>query len=174
MIHPATGSSVTFDVNAPVNEKDATIDGFEVAVQKTFGDSGFGVIANATFVDADVAFDNGSLESQFALNGLSDSANLIGFYENEKIQARIAYNWRDDFFNGVAGASSGTPGPVNVESYGQWDMSASYDVSENLTVFIEGINLTEETTRSFGRDSRQVIQAAQTGARYNFGVRYGF
>lgn len=174
LIHPATGSSVTFDVNAPVNEKDATIDGFEVAVQKTFGDSGFGVIANATFVDADVAFDNGSLDSQFALNGLSDSANLIGFYENGKIQARIAYNWRDDFFNGVAGASSGTPGPVNVESYGQWDMSASYDVGENLTVFIEGINLTEETTHSFGRDSRQVIQAAQTGARYHFGVRYGF
>lgn len=174
LIHPATGSSVTFDVTAPVNQEDATIDGFEVAVQKTFGDSGFGVIANATFVDADVEYDNGSLATQFALNGLSDSANLIGFYENEKLQARIAYNWRDDFFNGLAGASSGTPGPVNVESFGQWDFSASYDVNENLTVFIEGLNLTEETTRSFGRDSRQVIQAAQTGARYNIGVRYGF
>lgn len=173
LIHPATGSAVTFDVTAPVNEKEATIDGFEVAVQKTF-ENGFGVIANATFVDADVAFDNLSLDSQFALNGLSDSANLIGFYENEKLQARLAYNWRDDFFNGVAGASSGTPGPVNVESYGQWDMSASYDVNENLTVFIEGLNLTEETTRSYGRSTRQVIQAAQTGARYNLGVRYSF
>ena len=174
LIHPATGSAVTFDVTAPVNEENATIDGWEFAVQKTFGDSGFGIIANATLVSADVGFDNGSLDTQFALNGLSDSANLIGFYENEKIQARLAYNWRDDFYNGVAGASSGTPGPVNVESYGQWDISASYDVNDNLTVFFEGLNLTEETTRTYGRSTRQVIQAAQTGARYNLGIRYGF
>ncbi len=174
LIHPATGAPVTFDVTAPVNEKDATIDGFEVAIQKTFGDTGFGVIANATFVDANVAFNNLSLESQFALNGLSDSANLIGFFENDRVQARLAYNWRDDFYNGTAGASSGTPGPVNVEEFGQWDISIRYDLNDRATVFFEGLNLTEETTRTFGRDTRQVIQAAQTGARYNIGVRYEF
>lgn len=174
LIHPATGAPVTFDVTAPVNEKSATIDGWELAIQKTFGDSGFGVIANATFVDANVGFDNLSLESQFALNGLSDSANLIGFFENDRIQARLAYNWRDDFYNGTAGASSGTPGPVNVEAYGQWDISVRYDLNDRTTVFFEGINLTEETTRTYGRDVRQVIQAAQTGARYNIGVRYEF
>lgn len=174
LIHPATGAPVTFDVEAPVNQEDATVDGWEIAIQKTFGDSGFGVIANATFVDADVAFDDLSLDTQFVLTGLSDSANLIGFYENEKFQARLAYNWRDDFYTGGTGASSGTPGPNNIESFGQWDMSASYDVNENLTVFVEGLNLTEETTRSYGRSTRQVIRAGQTGARYNFGVRYSF
>lgn len=174
LIHPATGLPVTFDVNAPVNERDATIDGWEVAVQKTFGDTGFGIVANATFVDANVEFDNLSLDAQFALNGLSDSANLIGFYENDRWQARLAYNWRDDFFNGVAGASSGTPGPVNVEAFGQWDVSIRYDFNDRATLFVEGINLTDETTRTFGRDTRQVIQAAQTGARYNIGVRYDF
>lgn len=174
LIHPLTGVDATFDVTAPVNQEEATIDGFEVAVQKSFGDSGFGVIANATFVEADVAFDNTSLATQFVVTGLSDSANLIGFYENETFQARIAYNWRDDFYTGGLGASSGTPGPNNIESYGQWDMSASYNVNDNLTVFIEGLNLTEETTRSFGRSTRQVIKAGQTGARYNFGIRYNF
>lgn len=174
LILPATGQPATFDVTAPVNQEEATIDGFEIAIQKAFGESGFGVIANATLVDGDIAFDNLSLDTQFVLPGLSDSANLIGFYENEKLQVRVAYNWRDDFFNGTAGASSGTAGPVNVESFGQWDMSASYDINDNLTVFIEGINVTEETTRSFGRSTLQVVQAAQTGARFNFGVRYGF
>lgn len=174
LIHPATGMPVTFDVTRPENQQEASIDGFEVALQKSFGDSGFGFIVNATFVDGDVAYNNASLDTQFALLGLSDSANLIGFYENEKMQARIAYNWRDDFFNGLAGASSGTPGPINVESFGQWDFSASYDVSDNLTVFIEGLNITEETTRTFGRSTIQVVQAAQTGARYNFGLRYNF
>lgn len=174
LIHPATGSAVTFDVTAPVNQEEATIDGWEVAVQKSFGDSGFGVIANATFVEADVAFDNLSLDTQFVVTGLSDSANLIGYFENEKFQARLAYNWRDDFYAGGTGASSGTPGPNNIESYGQWDMSASYNVSDKLTLFVEGLNLTEETTRSFGRSTRQVIRAGQSGARYNFGVRYNF
>ena len=174
LIHPATGSAVTFDVTAPVNQEEATVDGFEVAVQKTFGDTGFGFIANATFVDADVAFDDLSLEDQFVLTGLSDSANLIGFYENEKYQVRLAYNWRDDFYTGRLGASSGTPGPNNIESFGQWDISASYNVSDNMTVFFEGLNVTEETTRSFGRSTLQVIRAGQTGARYNFGVRYNF
>jgi TonB-dependent receptor len=174
LITPATGQAATFDVTVPVNQEEATIDGFEIAMQKTFGDSGFGVIANATIVEGDVEFDNLSLETQFVLKGLSDSANLIGFYENENLQVRLAYNWRDDFFNGLAGASSGTAGPVNVESFGQWDMSASYNYSDNLTFFVEGLNITEETTRTFGRSTLQVIQAAQTGARYNFGVRYAF
>ena len=174
LIHPATGSAVTFDVTAPVNQEEASVDGFEFAIQKNFGDSGFGLIANATIVDADVSFDNLSLETQFVLTGLSDSANLVGFFENEKFQARLAYNWRDDFHTGITGASSGTPGPNNIESFGQWDMSASYNVNENLTVFVEGINLTEETTRSYSRSRTQVIRAGQTGARYNFGLRYNF
>ncbi len=174
LIHPATGAPVTFDVSAPVNEQDATVDGFEVALQKNFGETGFGVFANATFVDADVAFDNFSLEEQFALTGLSDSANLVGFYENDKWQVRLAYNWRDDFYNGIAGASSGTPGPVNVEAYGQWDFSARYNINENMQVFLEGINVTEETFRQYSRDPLQVIRAGQTGARYNLGFRYEF
>jgi len=174
LIHPATGSAVTFDIDAPVNEEDATIDGWELAIQRTFGESGFGVQANATLVDADVMFNNASLDTQFALTGLSDSANLIGFFENDKIKFRLAYNWRDDFYNGLRGASSGTPGPSNVEAFGQWDMSASYAVNDNLTFFIEGINLAEETLRIHGRDERQAVEVVQTGARYNLGVRYDF
>ena len=42
-----------------------------------------------------------SLEGQFVLNGLSDSANLIGIYEKEGLSVRLAYNWRDDFLAGV-------------------------------------------------------------------------
>ena len=174
LIHPATGSAATFDVTAPVNQEEATIDGWEFAVQKSFGDSGFGIIANATIVDGDVAYDNTSLETQFVLNGLSDSANLILFYENERMQARVAYNWRDSFFNGLAGAAAGTPGPINVDSYGQWDMSASYDVNDNLTVFVEGLNLTSEDTRNFGRSERQITNASQTGVRFALGARYAF
>ena len=47
-------------------------------------------------------------------------------------------------------------------------------MNDQLTVFVEGINLTDETFRTYGRDVRQVIQAGQNGARYNIGIRYNF
>lgn len=173
LIHPATGVAAVFDVETPINQEEATVDGFELAIQKTFGDTGFGIMANATLVDGDIAYDTASLESQFSITGLSDSANLIGFYENEKIQLRIAYNWRDDFLSGTTQPNVGL-GPVFVEAYGQWDLRASYNFSDNLTVFFEGINVTEETTSEYGRSTAQIINATQSGARYSIGARYAF
>lgn len=163
---------LTFDIATRVNTGDATIDGWEIALQHPFGDSGFGMITNITFVDSSVGYDNRAdlRDTQFVVTGLSDSANLIAYYDKEGLQARIAYNWRDSFLNGI-GHSAGTTEPNYTEEYGQWDFSASYDVSEFLTVFVEGINITDETTRSHGRTKMQVLNAAQTGARYNFGAR---
>ncbi len=34
---------------------------------------------------------------QFAIEGISDSANLIVFFENDKWSTRLAYNWRDEY-----------------------------------------------------------------------------
>jgi len=90
-----------FNLTIPVNIEAATMTGWEVVVQHNFGDTGFGVIANATLVDADVGYDNFSLAQQFVLTGLSDSANFIGFYDRDGISVRLAYNWRDAFLAGT-------------------------------------------------------------------------
>ena len=168
----ATNDSVIFTVQAPSNEESAKVDGWEVAVQHAFGDSGFGVIANATFVNADVGFDVDSMDTQFALPGLSDSANLIGFYDKHGIQARVAYNWRDDFLNGFG--MTGSNEPRFTEAYGQWDLSASYDIGDFYTVYIEGINVTGETTREHTRYHNMALQALQTGPRWGLGFRASF
>lgn len=161
-----------FDVRVPVNEREAAIDGWEIALQHVFGESGFGAILNATFVDGDISYDNFSLEEQFALLGLSDSANIIGFYEKDGWQIRVAYNWRDDF---LASTTQGTGShPIYVEDYGQWDATISYDYDEHLSFFFEGLNLTDEYTRTYGRSSEQVLNITQTGPRYHLGVRYKF
>ncbi len=174
LIHPATGRAAEFDVEVPINQEEASIDGWEIAFQKAFGDSGFGIIANATFVDGDIAFDTASLEEQFALTGLSDSANLVGYYENEKLQVRLAYNWRDDFLDSTTQPNVGNAGPTFVESYGQWDARASYNFSDQLTFFVEGINVTDETTVKYGRSRSQLLNSSQTGARFNIGARFAF
>ena len=156
----------TFDVAVNANINNATINGWEFAVQHNFAESGFGLIANLTLVDSDIAYDNLSVGNQFIVPGISDTYNLIAFYDKNGIQGRVAYNWRDDFISG------GGLDPSNVRSFGQFDFSASYDINERLSVTVEGINVTNETFRNSARTESQVFQAAQTGARYNFGVRY--
>jgi len=165
---------VTFQITSPANQEDASVDGIEINLQHNFGETGFGMIANATFVNADVAYDNMQIDSQFVLNGLSDSANLVAFYDKDGLQARLAYNWRDEFLAGVGQAAGTTSNPTNIEAYGQLDISASYDYSDNLTIFFAGLNVLEETYNVYGRDELQVLQAGQTGARYDIGVRYSF
>jgi TonB-dependent receptor len=169
---------VTFDIATPVNERDASVDGFEFAIQHFFGETGFGVIANYTIVDGDVEFNNllvpSSGDPQFAITGLSDSYNLIGFYDKNGIQARIAYNWRDKFLTSTVGVSGTPNNPLYREDFGQLDFNASYDVTDKITVFVEGINILDETSRTVGRTSGYVNFATQTGSRYNIGARYTF
>jgi TonB-dependent receptor len=166
---------IIFDLNQPINQKTAAVDGFEVNLQHAFGDSGFGVVVNATFVDADVAYDkSNSLENQFALTGLSDSANFIGFYDGEKLQVRLAYNWRDDFLAGIGQAEGTRTNPQFVEAYGQLDLGVTYLFNDNATFYFSGLNLTNETTHVYSLTKRQVLQAVQTGPRFDVGFRYTF
>lgn len=135
-----------------------------------FGDTGFGVVANATFVFGDVEADRDAVGYQFALPGLSDSANFSAIYDLNGLSARLSYNWRDEFLTGFDQHSS----PIFTESYGQWDINVNYAVNEQLTVFVEGLNLTDETQRTYVRYSEQLLRANQYGARYNIGFRYAF
>ena len=157
-----------FEVTRPINNEEVAIDGIEFTVQHTFGESGFGFQANATKVDSDTKYDNLSKASQFAIYGLSDSANFIGFYDKDGLQVRIAYNWRDDFLN------SGGGNPRYTEAYGQLDASVSYDFTDNLTLSMEALNLTDEHYRTYGRHKDMTFNYIETGARYNVGVRYSF
>lgn len=167
--------SIIFDLSQPINQKTAKVDGWELNLQHTFGDSGYGFIVNATIVDADVAYDvRNSLANQFALTGLSDSANFIGFYDGEKLKIRAAYNWRDDFLAGIGQGQGTSTNPTFVEAYGQWDLGVTYLLNDNATLYFSGLNLTNETTHVYSLTKRQVLQGVQTGPRFDFGFRYNF
>ena len=165
---------MSFLTSRPVNNKDAQLYGFELAVQHFFGDTGFGLAANYTTVNGDIGFDDAGSPSvsQFALTGLSDTANLVLMYEKNDIQTRLAYNWRDEYLNSTSWG--GSRSPEYVEAYAQLDFNISYQVTEELSVSFEGLNLTEENSRNHGRSERQVISLYDLGARYQLGARYTF
>lgn len=159
-----------FNVTIPVNEREADIRGLEFAFQYTH-DTGFGGQFNYTMVDSDAEFDQSEFDNQFALVGLSDTMNLVAFYENDSVQARLAYNWRDSFLSNVNREHGN---PEFVEAYHQWDLNMGYNLNDQVTFFAECLNITNETTRSYSRYEHALQSATELGARYNLGVRYTF
>jgi TonB-dependent receptor len=164
--------SANFRITSFSNQKKASLKGLELNVQHMFGDSGFGVSANYTYVDSGLGYNNSSVGEQFALVGLSDSANLIGIYEDGKWTVRAAYNWRDEFLASTFDGAG--PNPVYTEAFGQVDLSIGYIISPKLSVQFEGINITNETSRQHGRNDRMLVNATQSGPRYMLGMRYKF
>ncbi|RKQ96552.1 TonB-dependent receptor [Maricaulis maris] len=164
-----------FEVTGPINNREGKIHGLEIAAQHFFGDTGFGVQANYTLVEGDVSIDVGADPSvdQFALVGLSDTANLTLIYEKHGLSARLAYNWRDEFLS-QTNRGGGSRNPVFVEAFGQLDLNVSYDVTDDLVVSFEAINITGEDLRTFGRDSSNVWFAQELDPRYLLGARYRF
>jgi TonB-dependent receptor len=161
-----------YTMSSPVNSREAKIYGAEFAGQHFFGDSGFGVQANYTIVKGDVNFDDMDItENQFALLGLSDTANLVLMYENYGVEARLAYNWRDKFLNRT-GAGANNPGYI--EAYSQIDANVTYRLTDNLSVSLEAINLTGEDRREHARNKNMLWGYDDLGARYQLGARYTF
>jgi len=161
-----------FESTKPFNSESSTAQGLEFAVLHNF-DSGFGVQFNYTYIDSDAAFEPGQENLSFTLAGLSkDSFNLITYYEQGPLQARLAYNWRSDYVNCATCSRGGQP--VQTEAYGQFDASVSYDFHENFTVFAEGVNITDEDTRKYSTYESRFLSLQDTGARFSLGVRATF
>ena len=162
-----------FDVTRLVNGAQREVDGFEVALQHLFGDSGFGVQANYTVVDSDATFDNDEFDTQAMLIGLSDSWNLIGFFENDLFSVRIAANWRDSFLF-ATNQLRATNEPVYFDEYLQVDMLASWHMTDNLTLDFEVLNATGEDQVQRGRYQNQFLFENDQDPRYTLGLRGSF
>ncbi|WP_286261189.1 TonB-dependent receptor [Thalassotalea atypica] len=163
-----------YKISRPVNSDEAEIEGVEVAIQHMFTGlpaplDGLGFIANKTFVDSESTADDE--DNPLPLIGLGDSANFILFYEKDAIQFRVAYNKRDRFMQSKP--RSWRDGHY-VDDYSQVDISGSYDINENFTVFFEGINVTNELYTTTAKYSNQYLDITETGARYSVGIRGSF
>jgi TonB-dependent receptor len=162
----------SFRITVPANQRSDTLKGLELNLQHQFGNSGFGLGVNYTLVTSGLKYNDASLGEQFALEGVSDSANLVAFYEKNGFMVRGAYNWRGKF---LAGRFDGAgPNPVYTAPYGQLDLSIGYEWSKNLSVQAEFINLNDGIQRLYSRNEKQTEFVTQTGRRFMIGARYKF
>ena len=178
VVDPSTGQAAIFAVSQQVNGPDATVRGVEIAWQQVFGSSGFGFQANATFVNTNKPYDPSNIsQSGFAVTGLANSANFVGFYDKNGFQIRTALNWRDEYLAGFGqNQNTGSFGsePTFVNQSFQVDLSSSYDINKHFGVFAEALNLNNNQQSTHGRFKNQLLDVFDYGRRFTIGARYRF
>jgi TonB-dependent receptor len=166
----------TFEVSTQDNLEKASVKGIELSAQHTFDYlpgalAGFGFQVNATFVSSNAKLDADDLTQTFALQGLGDSYNAVLFYDYGGLEARIAWNRREKFLQTAVGFGGE---PAYVLPYQQVDARVSYRIFDNVAVFAEGVNITDEANQRVGRYENQILLYEKTGPRYAVGVRAEF
>jgi TonB-dependent receptor len=175
VVDPFTSQPAIFNITGQVNGPDADVRGVEIALQHVFGNSGFGFQANATLVNTNRKFPTKDVSgAAFAITGLANSANFVGFYDKHGLQFRVAANWRGSYLLGLGQAQGGTFGaePVYVDKQLQVDASASYDITRQFTIFGEVTNINNSNFSTHGRFSDQPLDIWNYGRRYTAGVRF--
>ena len=106
-----------------------------------------------------------------------NSYNITLYYEKYGLSARMRYTWREAYRSTDFGSTSSFPWgfPVVQEDRGQLNASISYDVSDNLNIGIEAVNLTEEeVTQSCVNEGALLCFQGLTDRRITIGATYRF
>lgn len=131
---------------------------------------GFGINANFTMLDNSLTGES-DLGIPTPPEGLADETyNLTAYYENDKFDARISYNYKDKYVEAIASDMY----PVYRDAYGQTDLSLGYQVTDNIKVMLEGINITDEETSGYTIDPAFPTMYEFSGRRISLGVRADF
>lgn len=155
--------SVTRPNNA---DNGQTVNGLEVQWQQAFG-NGFGALVNYTLTDAKT----GALAGGQKLNVIGNSRNQLNasaYYEKSQYSVRLSYNYRSKSYGGL------NEGGQDVTSaYGQWDASANWDITPQLSLYASAVNLTNEVIKTNTTDGLPV-GVYENGSRYSIGLRAKF
>lgn len=170
------GSNIDYTLSTNINGPAANVYGIELAWQHMFANSGFGYLVNGTIVGTNKPYNPLDISvSGFAVTGLADLFNSVLFYDKDGFQARIAANWQDsylDHFGQIQNGSQFGTEPTFVNTSWNVDFSTSYDVTDQVTVYFEGMNLTDATYSTHGRFSNQLLDVVDYGRKFMAGVHF--
>ncbi len=98
----------------------------------------------------------------------------MAFFDKYGFEARVAANWRDEYllqFGQNQNSSAFGAEPTFVNSSLQVDFSTSYQITDQLNVYFEALNVTNETLSTHGRFDNQLLDVFAYGRRYALGAR---
>jgi len=170
-----------WDISELTNGPGATVKGLEIAFQAPFSAfyaglppviRGMGVIGNVTLVDSDTSYDfltNTVKERLIDLSNQSYNATL--YYEDPKFSSRISLATRSDYLQ--AGPNANGNLWEFVEDNARLDFSSSYNVTDNLQISLEALNLTDaHYDVKVDVDANRRLRYDRTGRSFLLGARY--
>lgn len=121
---------------------------------------------------------NGPFGGQLPLAGTSKhTVNATLFYEKGPLSVRAAYNWRSDFL--VTPRDDLFPFSATYQdASGQLDGTIFYNLTPNIKLGVQGVNLLDETTKLstvIDFDGNRTTSAVfRNDRRYTFIARFNF
>jgi iron complex outermembrane receptor protein len=144
VVSPDSGLD-SWTINRYVNAGGGKITGLELQGNHAFG-NGFGVAANYTYADAKAPATSYQDELNLFTASSRHTANLVGYFENNNYSARLAYSWRSKYMV----RENGWYGNRMHDAIGSLDLSLGWNITKNLRLTFEAINLTKEDDVQFG------------------------
>lgn len=158
-----TGQDEVYAITSPVNGE-GKVKGLELAWQQPIG-AGFGVMANYTYADADarkeVPTDTGEL-----VGASRDTYNLAGYFENERINARVAYTYRSEFFNGLDRSTA-----QHQDEVGTLAASLGVRLTDKLSLSLDGLNLNTPVLKYYANNRDQPTAFYDNGRQFYLSLR---
>lgn len=179
IVDPDTGVD-NWLVQSKKDGNGGTIEGIEFQIQHAL-DNGFGTVFNYTFADAQADESNYVDGNAIFSDSSKHTVNAVGYYENDDFSARVAYSWRSEYMI----RETGFYGAREHKDFGTLDLSASYNLTDDITITADVTNLLEEDSIQVGRDqgttpvnwrtSNGYPTASYEGeARYSLGAQFRF
>lgn len=166
-------NGILFDVTGPTNGQGATTNGVELTWRQalTFLPGyarGLGLDMNYTRMNykyaAGTALINPLDGTELTYPGLSkNSYNAAVWYDLGDINARVAYNYRDRYYTGGADVAGN---PTFQQKSGYLDAKLQWRYNKNITISLEGKNLTDQAQTTDGGSALRVNEVAWAGRRY--------
>jgi iron complex outermembrane receptor protein len=153
--HPPVVATYTLTVPTNIHAKNQ---GLELGWQQALGD--FGAQLNYTYTDGKVS------DGSEMVGNSRHTYNLVGYFDNDVINARLAYTYRSSFLAGLNNASI-----QHMDSEGDLAASINYKMNDHLTFTLDALNLNNPVLRYYGTDRSQPLSSYSNGRQYYLGVR---
>jgi iron complex outermembrane receptor protein len=149
-----------YQIDRPVNGGGGKIQGIELSYQQPIY-GGFGAIVNYTYSDAD------SQDDAPIPGNSKNTANITAYFENERFGARLAYNYRSEYF-----IDNDRGRQLYADAADSLDLSINVNLTDNLALTFDGINLLdEELFQYYDNDKGRPARFYDNGPIYYMGVR---
>lgn len=165
--------------SAPVQGKGGEVKGLELASRVAFADftdgfiSNFGFDVNYTLSDSSQETKGVNNEELPFVNNSEDTYNVVGWFENESWSARLAYNFRSPRLIAQGNSAIGQQA-LYQDDYGQLDVNVTWDVTDNVALYVNGSNITEEFQQTYLEFKEQKAFQNIYESRWAVGARVNF